>query len=72
MYNCILYTFQSRISRWYVYNLFTYYYCRKERSEKPVSMIISGKISTFNPPEENKDETVQLKFQLQNVKLYNL
>ena len=45
---------------------------RNEITEMPVTMIISGKISTLNVPAENENDTIRIKFQLLNVKLHNM
>ena len=60
------------VCRWHT-DLCTYCYaycCRNEITEMPVTMIISGKISTLNVPAENENDTIRIKFQLLNVKLH--
>lgn len=62
------------VRRWHA-DLCTYSYtycCRNEITEIPVTMIISGKISTPNVPAENENDTIRIKFQLLNVKLHNM
>lgn len=46
------------------------YYYRKEITEMPVTMIISGKISTLNVPAENENDTIKIMFHLKNVKMH--
>ena len=36
----------------------------------PVTMIISGKISTLNVPAENENDTIKIEFHLINVKMH--